>query len=56
MAHEHLGWRPVWSAFTMIERTAAWYQAWAERGELRTAHDLSCYVHNAREAELEWAQ
>jgi CDP-glucose 4,6-dehydratase len=54
-AHQQLNWHPVWSAATMIERTASWYQAWASDGEIRTEHDLQGYIHDAHLAGLEWA-
>lgn len=54
-AHQLLNWRPVWSAATMIERTASWYQAWARDGEIRTEQDLRGYIHDARQAAQEWA-
>lgn len=54
-ARERLGWRPVWSPATAIERTARWYRAWHERGQLLTREDLRAYVHDARHARLVWA-
>lgn len=54
-AQERLGWRPVWSPATTIERTARWYRAWHERGEVSTREDLRAYVRDARHAQLAWA-
>lgn len=54
-AHQRLGWHPVWSSATAIERTAHWYQAWASDKHIGTGQDLSRYVADARAASLGWA-
>ena len=54
-AREQLGWRPVWDRATTLARTAHWYRAQHERGELRSADDLARYVADARAAGLAWA-
>lgn len=54
-AREQLGWRPVWSARTMLASTAQWYRALHEGGDLRSHHDLQQYVSDARCAALAWA-
>jgi CDP-glucose 4,6-dehydratase len=54
-ARQALGWRPVWDRHTTLERTAAWYRAYYESGQVLTAQDLHAYVAYAREAALPWA-
>ncbi len=54
-AKQQLGWRPVWQADTMIERTARWYRAHHERATLLSHDDLRDYVHAARLSGLSWA-
>jgi CDP-glucose 4,6-dehydratase len=54
-AHTQLGWRSVWTSATMLERSAEWYRAWYERGEVRTHRDLQDYVDDARRQNLSWA-
>ncbi len=55
-AREQLGWRPVWDAATMLERTAHWYRAWHEQGVVASRDDLQHYRADARRAGLAWAQ
>lgn len=55
LARQQLGWRPVWDAATMVERTAHWYRHWAASGQPCSADDLSRYVADARAAGLAWA-
>jgi len=55
-ARDVLGWSPVWNADQMIERTAVWYRAWYADGTVRTAEDLSAYVHDARRTGFAWAK
>lgn len=54
-AEQQLGWRPVWQADTMIERTARWYRAHHECATLLSHDDLRDYVHAARMNGLPWA-
>lgn len=54
-AQKALGWRSVWDSTTMIERTAAWYRTWYERGTVRTREDLTDYVRDARASNMSWA-
>lgn len=54
-ARAQLGWRPVWGASIMLTRTAQWYRALHDGGELRSHHDLQQYVSDARRAALGWA-
>lgn len=54
-ARSLLGWRPVWSLSETLMRTADWYRAWFERGEIITDHQLNQYISDANEADLAWA-
>ena len=54
-AQRDLGWQPVWTAQTMIARTAGWYCAWHEQGRVDSAQDLQRYVADARAAGRVWA-
>lgn len=54
-AENQLGWRPVWQADTMIERTVQWYRAHHERAKVLSHDDLCDYVHAARKLGLPWA-
>jgi CDP-glucose 4,6-dehydratase len=53
-ALEHLGWWPVWSAATMLKRTAQWYLRQNQDGHLNSLADIHAYVHDAREANVAW--
>lgn len=54
-ARTRLGWRPVWDARTTFERTAQWYRAQHERGEVWSLQDLHRYIADARDAGMAWA-
>jgi CDP-glucose 4,6-dehydratase len=54
-AQRELGWQPVWDANTTLRRTAGWYRAYYERGELRSADDLRDYADTAHALGLGWA-
>ena len=54
-ALRELGWRPVWDANSTLRRTAHWYRAFYERGELLSADDLRDYADTARASGLGWA-
>jgi CDP-glucose 4,6-dehydratase len=54
-ARQTLAWRPVWDIGTALARTAQWYRAQREAGQLRTGDDLRTYIADARRAGLEWA-
>ena len=53
-ARARLGWRPVWDSPTTFERTAHWYRAQHEQGELRSRDDLGRYVAHARCVGMAW--
>jgi CDP-glucose 4,6-dehydratase len=54
-ARQRLAWRPVWNLETGLDRTAAWYRAFHEHGQVRTGEDLRDYVGHARKDALAWA-
>jgi CDP-glucose 4,6-dehydratase len=54
-AGRELGWRPVWNADTTLQRTALWYQAFAENRSVRSRDDLAAFVADAHRAALVWA-
>jgi CDP-glucose 4,6-dehydratase len=53
-ARQRLGWRPVWDCDRALEKTAAWYQAFYDRGPVLTGGDLAAYIEAARAAGLPW--
>jgi len=53
-ASTHLKWLPVWSMDKAIEKTAGWYKAFYNSGELLTMRDLESYVADAKIKELQW--
>ena len=55
-ATQELGWRPVWDLATTIQRTAQWYRAVYEQGELRSVDDLVAYVRDAARAGAPWTR
>ncbi len=54
-AHRLLGWKPIWNADAMIERTALWYRGYYETGRLGSTGDLDAFVEAARQADIGWA-
>lgn len=53
-ARARLGWRCVWPLDTTLEKTAAWYQAWLNKGEVISRQQLTEYIAAAAEAGLGW--
>lgn len=53
-AWDELGWAPVWTSETMIERAANWYRVYYECGALRTLDDLQTYVRDAQAKQHAW--
>jgi len=51
-----LRWRPVWDGAACFERTAEWYRAFQERGEVLSRQQLAAYVRAAQELQLNWTQ
>lgn len=54
-ARRRLGWRPLCDVDECLERTASWYRAYYERGEVLTDAQIDAYEAAAREAGLAWA-
>jgi CDP-glucose 4,6-dehydratase len=54
-AKHRLGWRPVWDLDSAVDRTAGWYRAFHEGGQLQTGKDLEDFVADARRMGLPWA-
>ena len=54
-AKTELGWQPVWSVNTTLQRTAHWYRRQHEQGELCSREDIAQYSADARIAGLAWA-
>lgn len=50
-----LNWKPTWQFDQALERAAAWYRAWYERGELMSQSQLADYFAAARAAGNGWA-
>ena len=55
-ASSQLGWQPVWSVTTALERTADWYRQLDASGKLQSADDLAAYIDDARRRGLAWAE
>jgi len=55
-ARTALRWRPIWDGPPGFERTAAWYRAHHERGDVITRAQLADYLARARQLHLEWAE
>jgi len=53
-ARTQLKWRPVWNAPTAIQKTAAWYRAWYDEGEILSAGQIRSYVEDAQNKKLTW--
>lgn len=55
-ARRVLGWEPVWGIEDTLARTAEWYRAWSERGELLTANQIDAYAAQAAKQSAVWAR
>jgi CDP-glucose 4,6-dehydratase len=54
-ALQRLAWHAVWNAENTLRHTTAWYRAYYERRQIRSADDLHDYVTTARAARVGWA-
>lgn len=54
-ARQRIQWRPVWTFEEGVAATAGWYQAWLERGEVSSRHQLEQYIALAGERGLLWS-
>ena len=55
-AQQKLGWAPVWTTQTAIQRTIAWYRDYYQNGAVHTDADLRTYTAQAEAANLPWAE
>jgi CDP-glucose 4,6-dehydratase len=55
-AREQLRWEPVWDIATALERTADWYRAWYDRGELLSERQIDEYTAQAASRAAVWAR
>jgi CDP-glucose 4,6-dehydratase len=54
-AHNRLQWQPVWNFETAIEKTADWYRASLESGEVISRQQLIDYATHAAKIKATWA-
>jgi len=54
-AHQHLGWKPVWSIDESLKETANWYRALLEQGKVVSSIQLENYIKKARQSGLKWS-
>ena len=55
-ARTQLKWHSVWSAPAAVEKTADWYRAYDERGEMISMRQLSGYLEDAADKKLIWTK
>jgi CDP-glucose 4,6-dehydratase len=55
-ARTRLQWQPVWNFDTALAKTAEWYRAWMEEGQIISQQQLAAYVADARQRGVIWAQ
>ncbi len=55
-ARSQLLWRPVWDFETTLIKTAEWYKAWLQNGEVISRHQLADYVACASRLNTEWTR
>lgn len=55
-ARSQLHWQPVWAIDVTLAKTAEWYRAWLESGQIISRQQLAHYVATAAQAGLEWAK
>ncbi len=55
-ARSKLQWQPVWNFDAALEKTANWYRAWLEAGEVISREQLADYITAAAQANIEWTQ
>ena len=54
-AQNKLQWVPVWDGKTAVEKTALWYRAFYEVGEVISIEDLKSYCADAKRKHVQWA-
>lgn len=55
-AHSLLRWQPVWNIDITLARTADWYRALLQNGEIISRKQLADYVADAARANIGWAR
>ncbi|MCX7628594.1 MAG: CDP-glucose 4,6-dehydratase [Methylophilaceae bacterium] len=55
-ARSRLRWQPVWGIDTALAKTAEWYRAWLESGQVISRQQLADYVATAIQADIPWAK
>lgn len=53
-AHNDLGWTPTWDINTSMEKTANWYKAYCDQGEVISVQQLHTFWEDAKVAEKSW--
>ncbi len=53
-AHAQLGWQPVWSLDTTLEKTADWYRTFLNSRTTISLQQLAQYVEAAQNAQVAW--
>jgi CDP-glucose 4,6-dehydratase len=54
-AHDQLGWQPVWSLDTTLEKTADWYRNFQNNQTTISTQQLAQYVEAAQNRQVDWA-
>lgn len=55
-ARTRLQWQPVWNFELALAKTAEWYRAWMDQGQIITRQQLAAYVSDAKQKGVTWAQ
>jgi CDP-glucose 4,6-dehydratase len=50
-----LGWKPVWSLDSALEKTLNWYESWNESQNIISHSQIENYVRDASKVNLKWA-
>jgi len=55
-ARSHLHWQPVWRVDATMAKTADWYRAWLETGQIISRQQLADYFTEAHRMNIEWVK
>ncbi|MBF0414797.1 MAG: CDP-glucose 4,6-dehydratase [Magnetococcales bacterium] len=55
-ARSRLHWQPVWNIDVTLEKTADWYRAWLQSGQIISRQQLADYVSTAARGDCVWAK
>ena len=55
-ARSLLRWQPVWNIDTSLAKTADWYRAWLQSGQIISRQQLAEFVNYAVQANVEWTK